>query len=191
MTTRLVVVGPDLSLRDLADLLAAEHVSGAPVTVGARTVGVVTLDDVLSFQASQPVVPTEGSPEIRWEEEPEPGLVEGEESDSVFFLDSWADAGADLSERFAATRGPEWDFLGEHTVAEAMSRRLRTVAPDETVEAAAKQMTAAGIHRLLVLDKGRLCGIVTTTDITRAVSKGQITPERDSRRRPTTERSGR
>jgi CBS domain-containing protein len=52
-------------------------------------------------------------------------------------------------------------------------------------------MTAAGIHRLLVLDKGRLCGIVTTTDITRAVSKGQITPERDSRRRPTTERSGR
>jgi CBS domain-containing protein len=191
MTTRLVVVGPDLSLRDLTDLLAAEHVSGAPVVSGTRTVGVVTLDDVISFQASQPVVPTEGSPDIVWEEEPEPGLVEGEESDSVFFLDSWADAGADLGERFAAIRGPEWDFLGEHTVAEAMNRRLRTVAPDETVEEAAKRMTAAGVHRLLVLDQGRLCGIITTSDITRAVGKGQITPERTVRPRPATERSKR
>jgi CBS domain-containing protein len=181
MTARLVVVGPDLSLRDLADLLAAEHVSGAPVVAGTRTVGVVTLDDVISFQASQPVVPTEGSPEIVWEEEPEPGLVEGEESDSVYFLDSWADAGADLAERFASIRGPEWDFLGEHTVAEAMSRRLRTVAPEETVEEAARRMTAARVHRLLVLDRGKLCGIITASDVTRAVAERRIAPEPASR----------
>ena len=190
MTTRLVVVGPDLSLRDLVDLLIAEHVSGAPVVSGEKTAGVITIDDVISFQASEPPVPTTGSPEFTWEEESEAGLVEGEESDSVFFLDSWSDAGADLAQRFAAAGVPEWDLLGEHTVAEAMTRRLWTVAPDATVEEAARRMTAASIHRLLVLDHGRLCGIITTSDITRAVGKEQLTPEPRARPRPTTGRSG-
>lgn len=176
MTDRLVVVSPDLTLRDLADLLATEHLSGAPVVSGSRPVGIVTLDDIISFQASLPVVPTSTeSEEPSWDEEPEPepeAQVEGEPG-GAFFLDSWADVGADVAERFAAVRGPEWDLLGEHTVAEAMSRRLATIGAEDPVEEAARRMVAANIHRLLVLDGDRLCGIVTTTDITRAVAEGR------------------
>lgn len=189
MTTRLITVGPELSLRDLVDLLAAEQVSGVPVVSGGKTVGVITMDDVISFQASAPAVPTEGSADILWEDEPEQGLTAGEESDSVFFLDSWADAGAELTERFAAIRGPEWDFLSEHAVAEAMSRRLRTVAPDEEVKEAARRMTEGRVHRLLVLDHGRLCGIITASDITRAVGDGRVKAERRTRSRRAGERS--
>lgn len=176
MTDRLVVVSPDLTLRDLADLLATEHLSGAPVVSGSRPVGIVTLDDIISFQASLPVVPTSTeSEEPSWDEEPEPepeAQVEGEPG-GAFFLDSWADVGADVAERFAAVRGPEWDLLGEHTVAEAMSRRLATIGAEDPVEEAARRMVAANIHRLLVLDGDRLCGIITTTDITRAVAEGR------------------
>lgn len=174
MTTRLVVVSPDLTLRNLVDLLAAEHVSGAPVVSGGKPVGVISLDDIVSFEASLPTAPTEGSEDIVWDEEAPPGSEEGEEADGAYFQDAWADAGAELVERFEAVRGPEWDFLGGHTVEEAMSRRLWTASPDEPVEAAARRMTEAEVHRLLVLDQGRLCGIVSTSDVTRAVAEGRV-----------------
>lgn len=177
MTTQLVVVTPDLSLRDLVDLLVAKHLSGAPVVSGGNSggklMGIITLDDIASFQASLPTVPIDGSEEGVWDEDNPPASVEGEESDSAYFQDTWADAGAELVERFEAVRGPEWDFLGEHTVEEAMSRRLLTAAPDEAVDVAARRMMEAEVHRLLVLDQGRLCGIVTTSDVTRAVGQGR------------------
>ena len=174
MSTELVTVSPDLSLRDLVELLAQEHVSGAPVVARGEVVGLVSLDDVASFQASLPPVPVDGDEEIGWDEESPPGAVEGEDAAGAYFQDLWADAGAEVVERTEAVRGPEWDLLAEHTVEEAMSRGLRTIEPGRTVEEAARGMQEGGIHRLLVMEGGRLVGIVTTSDITRTVADRKV-----------------
>jgi CBS domain-containing protein len=92
----------------------------------------------------------------------------------TFFTDLWADAGGDVVERFDQTGSPEWDMLAEHTVAEAMSRRVVTVGPDTTAAAAARLMTRLQIHRLLVVDQGKLCGVLSAMDLVRAVGQKRL-----------------
>ena len=175
MTPDLISVTPELTLRNLVELLAREHISGAPVLEGHRVVGVISADDVLSFLASEPVVPAEREMDTVTEEM---SLVdewkEGDEAPGAFFLDIWADAGADVAERLSAVESPEWDLLGEHAVAEAMSRRVFRIGPDESVGAAARLMERAGVHRLLVMDDDNLLGLVSTTDIMQAVAEGRL-----------------
>jgi CBS domain-containing protein len=48
-----------------------------------------------------------------------------------------------------------------------------------TVQSAAEFMERTGAHRVLVVDGGRLVGIVTTMDITRAVAARDL-PDRKS-----------
>ena len=175
MSTELVVVSAELSLRDCVELLAHEHLGGAPVVTQGQVVGVITLSDIASFLSSVSPVPRGDPGESGWEDEPPPGTVPGEEvAVGAYFQDLWADAGADLVERTQATGSPEWDVLGEHTVGEAMTRRLWTIGPDRPVEEAAREMQASEVHRLLVMSEGRLLGIVTTSDITRAVAQGRV-----------------
>jgi CBS domain-containing protein len=176
MTTELVVVSPQLSLRDLVELLAREHIGGAPVLSGSRVVGVVSVDDVMSFLSSQPVVPAERPEDTDYEvvTEGEETEVEGNEAPGAFFADAWSDAGAELVERFAALRSPEWDLLGEHAVSEAMSQAVRSIEPGADVVEAARLMKDGNIHRLLVMENGALVGIVTTTDVSNAVAEHRI-----------------
>lgn len=171
MSTEVVSVAPELTLRSAVELLAARHIGGAPVMAGSRLVGVVSMSDILSFQASVPVVPALGPERTEWELEASEEWREGDEAPAAFFTDLWADAGGDVVERFEETGSPEWDMLAEHTVAEAMSRRVITVGPDATAAAAARLMTQLQIHRLLVLDQGKLCGVLTAMDVVRAVGQ--------------------
>ena len=64
-------------------------------------------------------------------------------------------------------------MLSEHTVDEAMSRNPPRLAPSASARTAASLMRTTGSHGVLVIDDGYLCGIVTTMDIARAVSRGQ------------------
>jgi CBS domain-containing protein len=180
MTAELIVLDPGLTLRNAVDLLAQRRISGAPVMAGGRVVGVLSAMDILAFEASVPGVPTD-QPEFQEqgeaeteEEEEKAMVVEGEEAPSAYFTDLWSDAGADLVERFSATHGPEWDFLGEHTVAEAMSSGVRTIPADASVKAAAAGMRDDRIHRLLVMERKTLVGIVTALDIVSAVADGRV-----------------
>jgi CBS domain-containing protein len=172
MSTELVVVSPQLSLRDLVDLLADEHLGGAPVVTEGKVVGVITLDDIIAFQASLPPLPLEDADEPDLDGEPRRGEVEGDEAVGAYYVDLWPDTEAELPERAASLRGPEWDVLSEHTVEEAMSRRLWSVTSEAPIEEAARRMQESDIHRLLVVDDGKLSGIVTTSDVTRAVAQG-------------------
>ena len=174
MTRKLVVVSPQLSLRDLVELLANERLGGVPVVAEHRLVGVITLQDVASFQASLPPVPRDDPGERDGGEVEGSLAAEAEEADAAYFVDLWADVGAELPERAAALSGPEWDLLSEHTVEEAMSRQLWTVHPETSVEEAARRMQDLDVHRLLVVEAGELRGIVTTSDVTRAVAEGRL-----------------
>lgn len=173
MSTDVVTVAPDLTLRSAAELLATRHIGGAPVVAGSRVVGVVSMSDVLSFEASTPVVPAADSGRSEWELEPPEEWREGDEAPAAFFSDVWPDAGADVLERFEQTGSPEWDLLAEHTVAETMSRRVAAVGPEKSIQAAARLMTRLKIHRLLVLERGKLVGLLSASDIVRAVGEGR------------------
>ena len=103
MSTDVVTVSPELSLRNAAELLAVRHIGGAPVMSGGRIVGVVSMSDILSFEASTPVVPSGGVGQAEWDREPPEEWGEGDEAPAAFFEDVWSDAGADVVERFEQT----------------------------------------------------------------------------------------
>lgn len=176
MTRELLTISPEHSLREAMSLLASRHISGAPVVSNGKVVGVISLTDLAEFAASAPGVPTE-RPDLaewgEWDETRDP--PEGDESPSAFFAELWDDAGADVTERLEETKGPEWNALEEHTVGEAMTRRVQSLTPDTPVDEAASFMRDAGIHRVLVMSGDALLGVVTTKDISDAVADHKLT----------------
>jgi CBS domain-containing protein len=49
-----------------------------------------------------------------------------------------------------------------------------TVPPEAEVREAAQQMLYADVHRLFVTNGERVIGVISTTDIVRAVARGQV-----------------
>ena len=64
--------------------------------------------------------------------------------------------------------------LEQVTVSELMTRELKSLAPNCTVEQAADFMRKNQIHRVLVMDGSRLVGIATTTDVAKAVAEHRL-----------------
>lgn len=176
MTRDVVTVEPGASLREAVETFRAEDVSGAPVTNGGEVVGVVSVTDILEFQATHPGVPV-SRPEQTGPEELEPPATweaDEEEMPSAFFVDYWSDVGAEITSRFDETDGPEWDLLENHVVSEVMTRTVVSVPADASVREAAQRMLDAEIQRVLVLENGTLQGILTSTDVVRAVAQGAV-----------------
>ena len=57
----------------------------------------------------------------------------------------------------------------QFTIDDAMTADLRTLSLDATIRDAAAELSDGSFHSLLVMDDGRLAGIVTTTDLARHV----------------------
>jgi CIC family chloride channel protein len=62
----------------------------------------------------------------------------------------------------------------EMMVRDIMTPRPLTISPEANVREAAQQMLYADIHRLFVTSGNRLVGVISTTDIVRAVATGAI-----------------
>lgn len=175
MTLDVLTVSPETTLRDAAGLFSDEYVSGAPVVAGTKVVGVVSASDIVSFVASQPGVPTERPEMIEYGEWPEvEPWQEGNEAPGAFFADYWSDVGAGVETRMESLEGPEWNVMEEHTVTEVMTRTVTALGRDATVREAAELMLKADVHRILVMEDDELVGLVTTTDILKAVSQHGI-----------------
>lgn len=176
MTRDVLTVGPELSLRDAMSMFVTRHISGAPVVSNGRVVGVVSLTDLAEFSAASPGVPTERPVQAEWGEWDIPAeLPEGTEPPSAFFAEMWDDSGVEVGERMSESGGPEWNVLEEHTVGEVMSRDVRAMSADATVEEAADFMRSAAIHRVLVMNDTQLEGIVSVSDIAAAVADHKFT----------------
>jgi CBS domain-containing protein len=167
-----VNVTPETTLREAVELLEARHIGGMPVVSDGMVVGVVSVSDILTFLAYSPGVPVAPPDPMEWGEwGAAPDWIEEEEPPSSYFLELWSDAGADVAERIQGVAGPERDLLAEHTVSEVMTRQICALPPDTPVADAAAYMLQAGVHRVLVMEDGQLHGLVTTTDILRAVAE--------------------
>lgn len=207
MSADVVSVSPDTTLRDAMSLFAARHISGAPVVDGGRVVGVVSTRDLLALAAAVSIAPEPGTapPAEETEVAIEP-VIDGsaapagrspsgaptEAGDTggwgdlpgwtgtpaAYYREAWAELPADASRPAPLGDRSEWSPLDEHTVAEAMSDAVIAVVPDEDVTRAGALMDRAKIHRLLVVDRGRLAGIVSVLDVARAVAEHRLTSRR-------------
>ena len=169
MSTKLVTLVPELTLREAIELLTTEHVSGAPVVAGGVVAGVISTTDLLEFTVSgtdrsgERFDATEWDPSLLIDHSPK------DESESASsFLDEIPTARDD--DVADPQGGMGLEFLDEHAVAEAMSRRVLSLPPETSVSRGAQFMRDAGIHRVLIMEGEVLVGIVTTSDITRAVA---------------------
>lgn len=177
MTPSVVSFSADQTLRDAVEVLVSCRIGGAPVLDGDKVVGVLSATDIIEFESVTP------PPDQELEQEPDEDAdedeleewQEGETLSSSYFTDWWPSEGPDVAERFASSRGPAWDLLSDHSVAEAMSRTVCTVEAAMEVSNAAQRMLASGAQRALVTDEGALVGILTTTDILRAVAERRLT----------------
>lgn len=176
MTRDLLTVAPETTLRDAVELLAFNHLSGAPVLEGQRLVGVITASDLLEFAATSPGVPTmreEGEDVIEW---PQTSVEEevdvGDESGSTYFTEMWEDAGADVAERVATPQTPEWNLYDDHIVAEVMTRNVLTLSPNAALRDAAEMMKDHRIHRVVITEGEVVVGIVSALDIAKAAANG-------------------
>lgn len=153
MQTDVVTVRPDMLVRELVQLLAKERISGVPV-VGADggIVGVVSTTDVMALAAygadahvPDPWADEEGA---------------GDEESAWYFrsVDSPFDIDAKPAEAAA------------YRVEDIMTPAAFSVQSDDTVRELARFLLRGRIHRALVLDEGKLAGIVTTYDVLQAVA---------------------
>jgi CBS domain-containing protein len=146
MNPRVLTVREDLTVRELANVLVENEISGAPVEDrSGKLVGVVSLTDIAEALA-----------EDEDEEEDEEDL-EGERAD--FFLSEWGDR----------TSREDIEELGldeaELTVGEIMTPEVFTVREDTPVSEIAEAMIQNHVHRILVTREDRVVGIISTSDL--------------------------
>lgn len=167
MTTEIDSIDAESDLRQTVDFLLRHRVTGAPVVAGGEVVGVVSTTDLLEFVQAAPPAPATGPrAAVLWEEGgPAPG---------AYYVEWWTQDRSDPATRLRQLVEP--DRLRRHLVTEVMSRSLCAVSPDATITSAADYMLRAGVHRVLVLDGRTPAGILSTTDIVRAVGQGRLGP---------------
>lgn len=90
-------------------------------------------------------------------------------SDLLDFISSLPAEPAEVRER------SEKGVLDTHTVEEAMTRApVRSLAPDDPVSLAAEVMKRERLHRLPIVEKDQLVGIISTVDLVGAIADKRI-----------------
>jgi CBS domain-containing protein len=174
MTRDVLTVTPETTLREAADLFSRHHISGAPVLAGRSVVGVVSATDLLEFVASNDGLrsPSDDRPSV---ENTERMRAEyDDEAASLVFTDWMPEIEMDDAEPFVMDNTLPTDLFGEHTVSEVMTCEICSLPPQALVTEAARYMWKAGVHRLLILDRGRLAGILSMSDVSRAVARREV-----------------
>ena len=165
MTSDIITVTPETTLREALDVMVHEEVTGLPVMAGNRVVGVVSATDILEFEAGTPPVPAGRPYQVEWGGWEDVESREEAEEPATYYSDLWSDVGADVTARFGEPTSPEWDLLAQHPVADIMTRAICALPPDAIIQEAAAYMRRNGIHRVLVMKDERLVGLVTATDL--------------------------
>lgn len=175
MTEDLVTVTPTTTLREAAEAMADEHVSGLPVVEDGEAVGVVSATDILSFAADAPGAEIDRGRDTGLERVPDDRQWnEGARVPSGYFTQEWEEEMYSFGEMLPETERPEWNVLEESQVAAVMTRSLHTISADDGVREAARAMLDARVHRLLVVEDDRLLGVISTTDVIEAVAERGI-----------------
>ncbi len=139
--SHVITVSPDDPLLNVHRLFVEEEISGAPVvSETGRVLGVITSADLVRSVL----------------EERDRGR-----SDSGFYPDP-----CDFGEPgWLEPPGGFRNRLGEFSVSEVMTEGVVCVCPDTPVSEVARTFRENGVHRVLVIEKDRLVGIISALDL--------------------------
>src|SRR5579875_3420852 len=146
MTREVVTIAPSATLGEAAAPMARHRISGLPVIDGERLVGIIAEGDLVRYLKR--VAP--------------------------YYLYLFVETGAfippepDLATRLAEVR--------QRPVAEAMTRRVVTVRPDQDLDEVAALLAGRHIKRAPVMDGDRLVGIVSRLDLVRVLAAEATAP---------------
>lgn len=175
MQTDVVSVTSDINARELARKLAAEDISGAPVIDGGGAlVGVVSQTDLVRLAAREQgldLAVTAAHLDVAsgYDEARDPEDDPGELDAHGFFVPDELP----FSARSVLEAVPESRF-DLTTVEEIMTPAFYSVRPDLPVPELADYLARGRIQRAVVVEDGRLIGIVTALDVLRAVADGRL-----------------
>ena len=173
MTRDVVTMTPETTLREAIELLAGKHIGGAPVVSGHIVLGVVSASDILEFAASAPELADAPADALWGEQGSEEELEHAIAIPGSYYTDLFAGQDAEVTDRIDGAGEPS--MLDAHTVDEVMTRDPIALSPHASVLAAADVMRSRSVHRVLVVDDGKLIGILTTLDLARAVAQQKLT----------------
>lgn len=166
MQREIVTVTPDTDLADLLQILAAEQISGVPVVEGdGQVVGVVSATDVIRLAAR---LQEEAGGDTGLE--PFRVLPEEVDEEADFFL---SPSGEVLVGSAPARLGGGGGLFDGYAVRDVMTAAAFSVAPDTPVQEVADFLLRGRIHRALVVEGGRLRGVITTFDLLRELAGGR------------------
>lgn len=152
MQTEVITLQSNAPIREAIESFEDFNIKGAPVVDGAgNLVGVLTSSDIAKTVHLQ-------------------GSRIGERPGDYYFTDPLDDLGADGSRRAEEFFGKEDyspEVLGSELVGDWMTPRVISVAPSATLREVCKTMSEQSIHRVLVVHKSKILGIITTFDIVR------------------------
>jgi CBS domain-containing protein len=173
MQTDVVTANTDTTARQLARLLSDEDISGVPVLdEHGELAGVVSSTDLVRLAADEGGVglrPAAVSVAVVLPD-PDTDDEQGDETDPYgFFL---PEDSPFLGHRFPE-QWPEGDF-DEVTVSEIMTPVSFSVTPDTPVKELCEFLVRGRIHRAVVRENGGLLGVVTSSDVLRAVAEGRL-----------------
>jgi CBS domain-containing protein len=147
MTTDVITVDPDMTVQDLAKLLAERGISGAPVVdASGRLVGIVSEGDLL-HRAEIGTARRHRERRRSW------------------WLDDFA---SDLARDYIRSHG--------RTVKDIMTRDVVTVTEDIDLGEVAALLEAKRIKRVPVTRDGKVIGIITRANLVRALASTKSTP---------------
>jgi CBS domain-containing protein len=177
MSSPVQPVSPALSILTAGRIMEARQIRRLPVLEGKQLVGIVTQTDITRGLVT--LIPLTSISDIMTREVAtvaadasvaEAARIMASKCIScVVVMRQDEPAGIltekDLIRRVAAVqRNP-----AETRVADVMSSPITVVPPDYSVLGVCRKMDALHLHRLVIMDGGNLCGIVTQTDIMRAI----------------------
>jgi CBS domain-containing protein len=149
MQKKVKTIGPDKTLPDLERELLRWRIGAMPVVErGGKLVGIVSRSDVLRQLCLERSLGEAMADAYR------------DQTDASFFTKSQTAIAGEIGQRMERLR-----------VRDVMIQDVLTVTPDLPVVKAAQLLIERRIHRLPVVENGKLVGIVSSLDFTRIVSE--------------------
>jgi CBS domain-containing protein len=145
MSKNVITISPEDSISDAIEKMAKNNISGLIVVEEEKVVGVISESDVLRvFKSEIPEISTSTNATL-----------------SIFLI---------LEKGIKAIN--EMKKIGKLKVKNLMSKRVFYVKPEDTILEAARIMSKKDVRRLPVIDEnGKLVGVISRTDILRALVK--------------------
>ncbi|UCH34833.1 MAG: CBS domain-containing protein [Armatimonadota bacterium] len=144
MTRDVITVTPETPVSEIAKLLSEHNISGVPVVdEDGKLRGIISEADLV-VRAARPRFPRYIP------------FLEG-----VIFLENPAHYEQEIQKMLAVA------------AADIMTEKVVTAPPDASVEELATLMTERNVNRIVIIEAGRIAGVVTRGDIVRTLAESE------------------